>query len=139
IVKVKLFFVAMLIYSVSATAQIQPESSTERPISQREINDLKQQILDDSSSSVEAIGDYHHESGDLNNQLDFSRYGGRINLKSAGDSGIYLTGTRSDYMPTTSAFNQWGLNLTGGVHSKLSEQTEVRAEAGVTRFSTDTW
>jgi hypothetical protein len=137
--KVKFLFFVMLICSVTATAQVQQDSGTARPVSQREIDDLKRQILDDSNSGIEAIGDYHHETGDLNNQLDFARYGGRVTLKSAGNTGIYLTGTRSDYMPISSAFNQWGVNMTAGVYSKFSEQTDIRAEAGATRFSTDTW
>src|SRR5215831_4846696 len=137
--KVKLFFFVMFVCSVSAVAQVQQDSGIERPVTQREIDDLKRQILNDTDSSVEAIGDYHHETGDLNNQLDFTRYGGRITLKSASAAGVYLTGTRSDYMPLSSTFNQWGVNLTAGIFSRLSEQTEIRAEAGATRFSTDTW
>ncbi len=116
----------------------QENSSVQRPVTQDEIDRLKRQIGLDTSSSVEAITDYHTESGDLNNRLDFLRYGGRLNLKWGSASRLELTGTRTNYLPISSTFNEQGTNFTVGVQSKLSDSVAVHVEGGVTRFSTDT-
>src|SRR5262245_45771398 len=68
---------AMFAFGSNTPAQAQHDPDTQSPVRQQEIDRLKRQIDEDVRSSVEAIGDYHTESGDLNNRLDFFRYGGR--------------------------------------------------------------
>src|SRR5262245_10217912 len=124
-------------FSLSATAQSQTPGS-QKPVTQQEIDQLKQQILNEDRSTVEAITEYHHESGDLNNRLDQFRYGGRLNLRLNSSGGAYLTATRTKYMPLVSTYDQWGTNFTAGVVAKISETADFRIEGGATRFSTDT-
>jgi cellulose synthase operon protein C len=121
-----------------AAAQTQDNSGVQRPVRQQEIDRLKRQIDEDTRSDVEAIVDYHTETGDLNNRLDSFRFGGRLNFKSGSSSAIQLTGTRTNYIPILGVFGEQGTNLTAGVQSKLSEYIEAHFEAGATRFSTDT-
>ena len=121
----------------SGLALAQENSGVQRPVTQQEVDRLKRQIDQDIRSSVEVITDYHTTTGDLNNRLDFMRYGGRLNLKLGSSSAFHLTGTRTDYLPILDAFKENGLNLTAGIQTKPSESTELQLEAGATRFSTD--
>jgi Cellulose synthase operon protein C C-terminus (BCSC_C) len=121
-----------------AAAQAPDNSGIQRPVRQQEIDQLKQQIDEDTRSGVEAIVDYHTETGDLNNRLDSFRYGGRLNYKFGSSSAFQFTGTRTNYMPITSIFGQQGTNFTVGVQSKFSDSIQAHAEAGATHFSTDT-
>src|SRR6266566_7440274 len=137
--KTFLAFIVAVMFALSgpAAAQAQENSGVQRPVTQQEIDRLKRQIDQDTRSSVEAIMDYHTESGDLNNRLDFFRYGGRLNLK-LGSSAFQFRGTRTDYLPIGDVLRQQGTNITAGFRTKLSETTEAHVEAGATRFSTDT-
>jgi cellulose synthase operon protein C len=128
----------MLILVADAGAQPQENTGIQPPVRQQEIDRLKRQIDRDIRSSVEAIIDYHRETGDLNNRLDFFRYGGRLNLKLGSSAGFQLTGSRTDYMPISSGFGEHGINMTAGLQTNLAESTEAHIEAGATRFSTDT-
>src|SRR5262249_55044189 len=128
----------MFAFSGRAAAQAQDNSGVQRPVRQQEIDRLKRQIDEDTRSDVDAIIDYHTETGDLNNRLDSFRYGGRLNLKLGSSSALQLTGTRTNYMPILSVFNEQGTNFTAGIQSKLSEYIDTHLEAGATRFSTDT-
>lgn len=109
-----------------------------RPVSAQEIEQLKHQIADETQSNVELIFDYHTESGDLNNRLDFWRYGARLNLKWRPDALIYFSAIQTPYMTRDNVLDEWGTNFTVGFKGKLSEQVDTRLEAGGTRFSTDT-
>jgi hypothetical protein len=128
----------MFAFSGRSAAQSQDSSGVLRPVRQQEIDRLKRQIDEDTLSGVEAITDYHTETGDLNNRLDSLRYGGKLNLKFGSSSVFQFTGTRTNYMPITGVFDQQGTNFTAGVHSRLSESVDAHVEAGATRFSTDT-
>jgi hypothetical protein len=136
---VVVLIVALMLTAMSHSVALAQESSTvQQPVAQQEIDRLKQQIEDDTRSSVEAIMDYHSETGDLNNRLDFVRYGGRWNFKSGSSTAFQLTGTRTDYLPVSDVFRQQGTNFTAGVQTKLSELAQIHVEGGATRFSTDT-
>src|SRR5262247_3820934 len=116
--------VAVMFAGMSHSFALAQESSgVQRPVTQQEIDRLKRQIDQDMRSSVEAITDYHTESGDLNNRLDFLRYGGRLNLKLGASSAFQLTGTRTDYLPISDTFKEHGINMTVGIQTKLSEST----------------
>src|SRR2546430_6790215 len=113
--------VAVFAFSGHVAVQAQEASGVQRPVTQQEIDRLKRQIDADTRSSVEAIIDYHTESGDLNNRLDFFRYGGRLNLKLGPSAAFQLTGTRTDYLPLSDLFKEQGTNVTaGGLHKTFS-------------------
>jgi hypothetical protein len=116
----------------------QQSSGVQQPVTQQEIDRLKRQIDEDTRSSVEGIMDYHTETGDFNNRIDFLRYGGRWNLKTGSSTAFQLTGTRTDYLPISDLFRQQGTNITAGVQTRISEAIQAHLEAGATRFSTDT-
>jgi hypothetical protein len=128
----------MFAFSGRSAAQSQDSSGVLRPVRQQEIDRLKRQIDEDTLSGVEVITDYHTETGDVNNRLDWLRYGGKLNLKFGSSSVFQFTGTRTNYMPITDAFAQQGTNFTAGVRTSLSEYLDAHFEAGATRFSTDT-
>ena len=130
--------VCLLLAVAASSLQAQESTSSQSPVRQQEIDRLKRQIEDDTRSSVEAVMDYHNESGDLNNRLNFFRYGGRLNLKVGSSSSFLFTGTRTDYHPLNSNFDRQGTNATAGFQTKLSESVDAHVEAGATRFSTDT-
>jgi hypothetical protein len=120
-----------------AAAQAQESSTIQRPVRQQDIDRLKRQIDDEAGSHVEAIFDYHSETGDLNNRLNSFRYGGRLNVKFGSASAFQFTGTRTNYLAIDNIFNRQGTNFTAGVQTKLAEYLGGHFEAGVTRF-TDT-
>src|SRR6266699_1870241 len=117
-----LAFIVAVMFALSgpAAAQAQENPGVQRPVTQQEIDRLKRQIDQDTRSSVEAIMDYQTESGDLNNRLDFFRYGGRLNLKLGSSAAFQFRGTRTDYLPIGNVFRQQGTNITAGFQTKLS-------------------
>lgn len=127
----------IIAFALPTTGQSQTPGS-QRPVTQQEIDQLKQQIANEDRSTVEAITEFHHESGDLNNRLDQLRYGGRLNLRLNAAGSVYLTATRTQYMPLVSTYGKWGTNFTGGTTAKISDVAEFRIEGGATRFSTGT-
>jgi len=118
--------------------QTNVKTGANRPVTSQEIEQLKRQIYEETSSSVEAIFDYHAETGDLNNRLDFLRYGARLNWKLAPATVVYFTGTRTSYMTLDDVLNEWGTSFTAGVRGRPSDRFAFRLEGGATRFSTDT-
>jgi cellulose synthase operon protein C len=109
---------------------------TDRPVTSREVEQLRQDILDDTRSSVEGIFEYHTETGDLNNRLDFWRAGGAVNYRAQPGLVLYLRGTQTNYMGDADYLREHGTNLTAGVRKSISDDATVKFEAGATRFST---
>ncbi len=114
------------------------QTGIHRPVTSREIEELKRQIAEETRSSVEAIFEYHAETGDLNNRLDLLRYGGRLNLKRGSGPVFYLSGARTSYMTLDNFLNEWGTSIAAGVKGKPTDQFAFQLEAGATRFRTDT-
>lgn len=130
--------VGTLFCPLQGLAQIDKEPSIHRPVSLEELERLKRQITEETRSNVEVIGDYHYESGDLNNRLDFLRAGARLNYKWKPRTLFYLSGIETRYLTQDASYAGWGTNLTLGVKSALSDVVQVQAELGGTYFSTDT-
>src|SRR5262245_20429639 len=106
-------FLAVLVAAIvglggQRPAQAQESPAVERPVRQQEIDRLKRQIDDETRSSVEAVMDYHTETGDLDSRLDFVRYGGRVNRRLDSSSALQFTGTRTQYLPLDSVFRETG-------------------------------
>lgn len=119
-------------------AQLSKDPSVYRPVSPEELERLKRQITEETRSNVELLGDYHYESGDLNNRLDFWRGGARLNYKRKPSTHFYLSGVETRYMTQADSYDGWGTNLTLGVRSALSDAVRIQAELGGTYFSTET-
>ncbi len=113
------------------------KSWNEKPVSSQEIDQLKREIADETHSSVEGIYDYHSETGDLNNQLDFWRYGGRLNIRRHGML-LYLSGTRTLYHTIDDFLDESGTGFTAGIKGTFSNLYGLQLEIGGTNFSTDT-
>ncbi len=111
------------------------EGGINRPVSSQEVQELKQEITDSAHSNIEGIFDYHTETGDLNNRLDFFRYGAQVNYKWRPATMLYLRGTGTSYQTIGDYFNERGINFTAGLRTSPSESVEIQAEAGGTRFS----
>jgi hypothetical protein len=107
-----------------------------RPVSAAEIDRLRQTIYDETQSNVEAIFGYHAESGDLNNRLNFYRYGARANVKLQSGALLYLSGTWTPYWTIDRIVEASGANLTFGAKPYLAEGVVTQFEVGATRFST---
>src|SRR5215471_406078 len=108
-----------------------------KPVTSQEVQRLQQEISDSSSSTVEGIFQYHAESGDLNNRLDFFRYGAQFNYVSKPGTVFYLRGTGTSYLTLDSVLTEQGFNGTGGIRASLSDAVDFQAEAGGTHFTTD--
>ena len=124
-------------WRLSADGANDEQSGINRPVTSQEIDQLKREISDSSSSNVQGILEYHAENGDLNNRLDFWRYGGQINYHWNPDTMVYLRATRTSYLTIGGALDEHGFNGTIGVRTSLSEAINLQVEAGDTRFSTD--
>src|SRR5262245_26106305 len=68
------------------------------PVTAEEVDRLRRDIAERDRSSVQLIGEYHRESGDLNNRLDFWRAGARLSYRLPPHSTLYLSATRTGYM-----------------------------------------
>jgi hypothetical protein len=132
-----LFLLASGAGRLSAADESDQRSGINRPVTSQEIDQLKQDISDSSSSNVQGIFEYHAENGDLNNRLDFLRYGGQINFRWNPDTVVYFRATHTSYLTIGGALDEHGFNGTGGVRTSLSEAVDLQVEAGYTRFSTD--
>lgn len=129
---------ATTFFSPHGSAQGERDPSIHRPITQAELDRLRRQIAEQTRSSVEVLGDYRRESGDLNNRLDLWRVGARLNLRWAPDSTVYLSGLRTQYMTRDERFDGQGANFTVGLRQELSEALRMQLEIGRTSFNTDT-
>jgi len=67
---------------------------------------LKRQISQDTRSSIEALGVYHYESGDLNNRLDFFRAGAGLNYNGGLDA-VYVNLVETRYLTQDADYSGW--------------------------------
>ncbi len=130
--------VAAMLWPSPGAAQIDRDPSIYRPVSPDEMQRLRRQITEETRSSVELLGDYHYESGDLNNRLDYFRGGARGTYKITSGTRVYLSAIESRYLTQDDSYDGWGTNLTLGVASAITDSVRVQAELGGTYFSTDT-
>ncbi len=114
------------------------KQEVEKPVTSQEIDQLKNEIYEETHSSVQGLFDYHHESGDLNNQLNFLRYGARLDIRWHGGLLLYMTGTHTLYHTLNDYLDQSGTNFTIGAMGNPTPRTKARVELGGTSFSTDT-
>jgi hypothetical protein len=128
---------AAMLFALGGLAQSDREPSIHRPVSAEELERLKRQITEETRSSVELLGDYRIESGDLNDRLDLWRLGARLNYKAATGSLIYLSAAQTNYMTRDDRFGGRGTNLTLGLRRELSDVLRLQLEIGGTRFSTE--
>ena len=104
-------------------------------VSAQEIDRLRQTILDETRSNVEAIFQHHTETGDRNNLLYYHRFGARLNLRLGNNSSFYVTALRTPYSTMDQTLEETGTNATLGFKVDLLEGLSTRIEAGGTRFS----
>jgi hypothetical protein len=129
---------AAMVSAASAVGQDPRDPSIHKPVAVEELERLKRRIAEQTRSSVEMLGEYHTESGDLNNRLDFWRLGARLNLRTTGNSLLYLSAVQTTYTTRDVRFSGWGMNATLGVRRELSEDLRTQLELGATSFNTDT-
>ena len=116
-------------------AQVDKEPSIHRQVTPEEIERLKRQISEDTRSSIEAFGEYHYESGDLNERLYFFRVGAGLNYKWRPSTRFYVNLVETRYLTQDADYNGWGTNLTFGLASALTDSVRIQAELGATYFS----
>jgi len=135
---VVLLLFGVMLFPRPGLAQTSREPSIFQPVTPEELERLKRQISEDARSNVEVSSDYHAESGDLNNQLDYWRSGAKLNYKLKPGTVLYASTTGTRYMTTDSHYAEWGANLTLGASTALSDAVRVQLELGATYFTTDT-
>lgn len=123
---------------LNATENTDGGPGIHRPVSAKEIEDLKRQISDETQSNVEILSEFHTETGDLNNRLDFWRFGARLNYKASSGALFYFGAVHTPYRTRDSVMDAWGTNFTAGAKGQLSESVNAQIEVGGTRFSSDT-
>ena len=116
-------------------AQVDKEPSIYRQVTPEEIERLKRQITEDTRSSIEALGEGHYESGDLNERLYFFRVGAGLNYKWRPSTRFYVNLVETRYLTQDADYNGWGTNLTFGLASALTDSLRIKAELGATYFS----
>jgi hypothetical protein len=138
--KLSVTFLVMLVCGGQQLRAADPDSQQQglnRPVTSQEVQQLQHEISDSSSSTVEGIFAYHQESGDVNNKLNFFRYGAQVNYLWKPSTMVYLRGVGTSYLTLGDVLNEHGFNGTGGIRVSLSDAVEFQAEAGGTHFSTD--
>jgi hypothetical protein len=116
-----------------------PADEEPRPVTAEEIARLRREIEHETRSSVELLFDEHGESGDVNNELSFLRYGVRLNLKRGSDTTFHLSFRDTPYRMQGNLIKESGLSFALGARAKKSERVEYQWELGGTRFSNDAW
>ncbi len=134
----------VLVAAAPALARAQPQPATPqgeepRPVTPEEIARLRSEIEHETRSSVELLFDGHGESGDVNNELGFLRYGVRLNLKRGSGTTFHLSARNTPYSMRGDVIKESGLGFALGARSKRSERVEYQWELGGTRFSNDAW
>ena len=114
------------------------DPSIHKPVTVEEMERLSRVISDETRSSVELIGEYHTETGDLNNRLDFYRAGARLNYRWQPGLNFYLSGVRTQYMTLGDVLDGNGTNVTAGARIALADGVNGQFEIGATRFNTST-
>jgi hypothetical protein len=113
-------------------------AQAEKPVTSQEVQDLRREIEGETRPSLELLFDGHTESGDLNNKLNFLKYGARLNLK-RGLSTLSFTARRAEYRTQNGLIDGSGTGGSIGLTSKLSEQTDTHVEIGAAHLSSKTW
>jgi Cellulose synthase operon protein C C-terminus (BCSC_C) len=131
-----IFVLLLTVRLLPASENSEGGGGMHRPVSSKEIEDLKRQISDETQSNVELLSEFHTESGDLNNRLDFWRAGARLNYKASSGTLFYLGGVHTPYRTRDSVADAWGTNFTAGIKGKLSDSVSTQFEVGGTRLST---
>jgi hypothetical protein len=121
-------------------AQIDTDPSIHRPVTADELARLRRQITEETRSSIEALGAYHYESGNLNERLDLLRAGGGLTYRWRPATRFSLGVLETRYRTQDADYSGWGTNVTLGVGSALTDAVRIQAELGATFFtSTDTF
>jgi len=129
--------ICLILMAGSCAAQVATtDPSINGPVNQTDVERLKQEIAEEDRSSVAPISEYHSESGDLNNRLDYWRWGGRMDVKVGAGSALFFSSTRSQYMTSSRFYDGAGTNFTAGLTTHLSDTTTGRLEGGATQFNT---
>jgi hypothetical protein len=118
---------------------VPPQSEEPKPVTPEEIARLRSEIEHETRSSVELLFDGHGETGDVNNELSFLRYGVRVNVKRGSDTTLHLQVRRTPYDTQGSVIQESGLEFALGGRTKRSDRVTYQWELGGTRFSNDTW
>lgn len=115
-----------------------PQEAADQPVTRREIEDLRRQIVQETRPSLELLFDGHGETGDLNNELGFWRYGARLNLRLGSSKTLQLSAQRTHYEAGGGVLEAVATGGTLVVRAQLSERREGQLELSVTRFD-DAW
>jgi len=112
------------------------EAQVDKPVSPREIDELRKKIEAETRSTLEVLVGAYDENGDLNNRLGVFRYGARLELKLRSGRTASLVAARSEYATPDNVLEAYGTRVALGFRSAASDRVGTHAEVGLTRFST---
>jgi hypothetical protein len=111
------------------------EAQVDKPVSPREIEELRKKIEAETRSTLEILLGSYGENGDLNNRLDVFRYGARLELKLQSGRTASIVATRAEYATPENLLQAHGTRVAVGLRSAPTEKLGRHVELGVTRFS----
>jgi hypothetical protein len=109
------------------------------PVRPGDVEELRRQILEETQSSLELLLDVHDETGDRNSELDFVRYGARLNLRVRPATTLFLSAQRTPYRTQDGAFQSTATGVTAGLRVRVSPRREWEGELSATRFGAGNW
>ncbi len=109
------------------------------PVSRRDVDELRRQILEETQSSLELLLDVHDETGDRNSELDFVRYGARLNLRVRPATTVFVSAQRTPYRTPDRAFQSTATGVTAGMRVRVAQRRDWEAELSATRFRAGNW
>ena len=112
------------------------EAQADKPVSPREIDELRKKIDAETRSTLELLFGAYGENGDLNNRLDLIRYGARLELKRRSGRTASIVATRSEYATPQDLLQAHATRVAVGLQSAPAEKFGRHVEVGLTRFST---
>jgi hypothetical protein len=127
---------AICVIAISAAAPAVAGAQADKPVSPREIDELRKKIEAETRSTLEVLLGAYRENGDLNNRLDLLRYGARLELKLRSGRTASIVAMRSEYATPEKLLQAQGTRVAVGLRSAPAEKVGRQVEVGLTRFST---
>jgi hypothetical protein len=134
----------VLVTGASSLARAQatperPQDPSPGPVAPDEIERLRREIEGETRSNLELLFDAHTETGGLNDELGYLRFGARLNLRRASGSTLRLWAIHTPYATEDGVVEESATSFGVGGLGRRSEALGYEWEIGAVRFSTERW
>jgi hypothetical protein len=130
--------VTLVLAFLAPAALAQTPKGQPQPVKPEDVQKLKQQIQQETSSFFDLIVGGHGESGDLNNDVGHFSYGAKLDLHVGTQGRLRFTGLHTRYSTQDSVLDETATRFGAGYENKTPGGLEYQAELDVLHFGTGT-